>query len=146
DYHASMNDRRTDPLVDFLEKKYLPRSSYLTAASPGIGGAYATRYGLAEPVTILNTFPLERLDAREANRPVKLYWYSQVIGPNRGLETLMKAVAGIDRPFELHLRGSLHSQEYKLSLGAMAGNAMVSGRIFFHEPILAEAIIADANQ
>ena len=37
---------------------WLPRCPHFTAAAPLIGEAYATRYDLAQPTTVLNVFPL----------------------------------------------------------------------------------------
>jgi glycosyltransferase involved in cell wall biosynthesis len=142
DFHTGMNNVGSDRIITYLEKKYLPHCTYLTAASKGIGEAYVKKYGTRSPVTILNTFPVWRR-TMIPHEPVKFYWYSQVIGPDRGLEVLMEAASRISSPMELHLRGTFNDAGYKDSLLAQTGAKMPSVRIFFHEPILAEEIVAD---
>jgi glycosyltransferase involved in cell wall biosynthesis len=77
-------------------------------------------------------------------RPVRFYWYSQVIGPNRSLETLLEAAAMIKEPFEIHLRGSFQSTEYKKTLDLVTQSDRLKDKVFFHPPILSEQIIKDA--
>jgi glycosyltransferase involved in cell wall biosynthesis len=135
-----------DKLVEYLETNYLPHLSYMTAASQGIGKAYVDKYGVKRPVTILNVFPYEELPAGEVSDPVKFYWYSQVIGPNRGIELLLEAASRIRLPFEIHLRGSLQSKAYRDKLKELCGASGLWERLVLHEPILAERLIGDANR
>jgi glycosyltransferase involved in cell wall biosynthesis len=118
----------------------------MTAASKGIAIAYTEKYGITRPGVILNVFPLEELPVGLVNDPVKFYWYSQVIGPNRGVELLLDAAGKIDLPFEIHLRGSMYSEEYKNELKQRCERSGIWNRIFFHDPILAEQLVSDANQ
>jgi glycosyltransferase involved in cell wall biosynthesis len=117
-----------DDVVEHVERDYLPHASYTTAASPGIAAAYGARYGMREPTTILNVFPLS--DRPEAFRPgcpgepLRLYWFSQTIGPRRGLEDAVKAMGLLsNRALELHLRGTWHAgyRDQLLSLAASVG-------------------------
>jgi glycosyltransferase involved in cell wall biosynthesis len=157
DFHTGMNETATvslqDKLVEYLERKYLPRAVYITAASRGIGDAYRKKYGVSPPGTILNVFPFEELPAAAPGDPVRFYWYSQVIGPNRGIELLLEAASRISQPssrinppFEIHLRGSLYSDEYRDQLKAKYEATGVWANVYLHEPILAERLIADANR
>jgi glycosyltransferase involved in cell wall biosynthesis len=147
DFHTGMNEgpAPADSIVEFLERKYLPQCNYLTAASEGIGKAYAGKYGIEKPTTILNVFPREGVIPKKPNDSVKFYWYSQVIGPNRGLELLIEAAGRIKAPFELHLRGSLQNEEYRRRFNQLAGAAGIGEKIFYHEPILPEDIISDGS-
>src|SRR5580658_2482327 len=150
DFHTGMNESGTvsaqDKLVEYLERKHLPRAVYITAASRGIGDAYRKKYGVPQPETILNVFPFEELPATVPGDPVRFYWYSQVIGPNRGIELLLEAASRISLPFEIHLRGSLNSSEYRDQLKAKYEATGVWAKVYLHEPILAELLITDANQ
>ncbi|HVF80451.1 MAG TPA: hypothetical protein VM884_00875, partial [Flavisolibacter sp.] len=116
DFHTGMNESGTaskeEEVISFLEKKYLPQCDYLTAASKGINEAYADKYGIKKGVVIHNVFPRENVEASSVHQPVRFYWYSQSIGPNRSLEILMQAAAKIEEPFEIHLRGSFHTETY----------------------------------
>lgn len=94
-----------------VERDLLPRCDYVTAAAPGIAEAYRDRCGIALPACVLNVFPLadrpEVFRAPAVNEPVRLYWFSQTIGPDRGLEMAVQALARLRRyPAELHLRGT----------------------------------------
>jgi hypothetical protein len=62
DFHSGeLNDTPDNALriglTRELERRYLPRCDYLTAASPGIARAYADAYGVQGPTVLLNVFP-----------------------------------------------------------------------------------------
>ena len=152
DFHTGMNKSPLSPAkeevyIEYMERKYLPFCDYTTAASKGIGEAYAEKYGISLPTTILNSFPnVPMPHVQSTNSIVKFYWYSQVIGPNRNLEFLLKAASAIPMPFEIHLRGDFHSGDYKAGLESLARELGIESKIHFHAPILAEDIISDAMQ
>lgn len=144
--------------IEYLERKYLPHCDYLTAASDGIAEAYACKYGLDRPTPILNVFPLAPLAAhstseREARascradpshaNPLRLYWYSQVIGPGRGLEEAVQALALLPVPAELHLRGSAQPG-YVETLMNMAAGLAVGDRLHLHPPCPPDGLITEA--
>ncbi len=160
--------------IEYLERKYLPLCDYITAASDGIGEAYAIKYNLPLPTTILNVFPLETLSVRtdepvdgakdfihhspftihdpqtlkskiENLKPKKLYWYSQVIGPGRGLEEAVEALALLQHPCELHLRGT-SSEPFVTELTRLATKLGVQDRLFFYPPCSPDDLIAEAAQ
>lgn len=99
-----------DRLVEGFARQYLPRSAYMTAASPGIAEAYKAKYGIPLPATILNVFPLaerpRELRAMRPDGPLRLYWFSQTIGLGRGLEDVIQAMGQLKGcNIELHVRG-----------------------------------------
>ena len=102
------SDRR---LLHEIEKRYLPDCVHVTAAAPGIADAYAQAYGISRPNVILNVFPSSQAPAGatakgRAEPGPSIYWFSQVIGPNRGLECAVRAIGcALSRP-HLYLRGS----------------------------------------
>jgi hypothetical protein len=82
-----------------VEAPVLSGASFTTTSSEAIASAYRDRYGI-EPAVVHNTFPLPsappdflRLDPST----LRLYWFSQTIGPGRGLEDAIVAAgrAGI---------------------------------------------------
>jgi glycosyltransferase involved in cell wall biosynthesis len=115
DFHSGElpSERRYDTeraIVTDVERRYLPRCARVTASAPGIADAVAARYGMSRPHVVFNTFPrAERPSGAAGTRGAvpSLYWYSQVIGPGRGIEDAVAAVAMLDVPVELHLRGTL---------------------------------------
>jgi glycosyltransferase involved in cell wall biosynthesis len=98
-------------LVGEIERRWLPRCAYVTAASPGIADAYAETYGIPRPAVLLNVFP--RAESPPCATPKgtaapgpSIYWFSQTIGANRGLETAVRAIARARSRPHLFLRGA----------------------------------------
>jgi glycosyltransferase involved in cell wall biosynthesis len=116
DFH--LGDLPEDPIYDDerqlvrnIEARYLPRSAYVTAASPGIAQAYVEAYGIQRPRVVLNAFPLRHAAPGPTPRGLaqpgpSLYWFSQTIGPNRGLECAIRAVGLARLRPHLYLRGT----------------------------------------
>jgi len=121
-----------------IERRYLPRCDYLTAASPGISKAYAEAYVVQEPTVILNVFPKAEAPAGPtpkgtAQPSPSLYWFSQTIGSNRGLETVVEAISlSRSRP-TFFLRGN-PSPGYREQLTALAEKYGVGDRLGFLPP------------
>lgn len=112
DFHSAERAQRPDlsALAEAIERMHLPRCDYITASSPSIAEAYAAKYGIPKPVTILNVFPLSQrpktFRASTPGGPLTLYWFSQTIGAHRGLEDVIRAMGDLrDCGIELHLRG-----------------------------------------
>jgi glycosyltransferase involved in cell wall biosynthesis len=114
DFHSGQFVRGDqDPMARLTvaaERELLPRCTYVTAAAPGIAEAYRDLCAIPLPTTILNVFPRAdrpaRRTATSAEGPIRLYWFSQTIGPDRGLETAVAALPLLrGRPVEIHLRG-----------------------------------------
>lgn len=94
-----------------IERRYLPGCAHVTAASPGIAEAYEQTYGLTKPRVVLNTFPLAQAPKQatasgSAIPGPSVYWFSQTIGPDRGLESAMRAVGMAKTRPHLYLRGT----------------------------------------
>ena len=125
-------------LIASVEREYLPRCQFLTASSPGIAAEIARRYDVPEPQVVLNVFPwgdrpTRVIEVRDRQRDLpSLYWYSQTIGPDRGLEDAVDAVARIGMPVHLHLRGEI-SDHYRTALVARATRLGISGALHLHE-------------
>jgi glycosyltransferase involved in cell wall biosynthesis len=97
-----------------LENAYLPHARHFTGASDGIVAAYAGDYKMLSPNVVLNVFPR----ANAALGPTKMgrarpgpsiYWFSQTIGTNRGLECAVRAISRARSKPHLYLRGYLQS-------------------------------------
>ncbi len=109
-------------------RTYLPAARHVTAAAPLIADAIAKDYSV-RPSVILNVFPLDQAPAAPAtpgpvgrDRPVQLYWFSQTIGPNRGLEEMIPVLARLATPCELCLRGHVGAS-FLRQLSALAAAA-----------------------
>jgi len=115
DFHAAETSEAVgDPIlrstIAAIERSWLPRCVHLTAASPLIAQAYAEAFQIRIPVTLLNVFPRSMAPpgppaVNVGTGPRRLYWYSQTIGPGRGLERLVATLARACTPSQLTLRG-----------------------------------------
>jgi glycosyltransferase involved in cell wall biosynthesis len=113
-----------------IEARFLPQCHHLTAASPGIAKAYRDRYGV-NMTPILNVFPLSHAPSTVATyRPnndgvLSVYWFSQTVGPGRGLEQFIEAMGKTRRRITLSIRGSdlfgysMHLKAYAASVGVV---------------------------
>lgn len=120
-----------------LEERYIPRCDYVTAASDGIGTAYADTLGIEPPITILNVFPWSErennVSAAKLGEEVpdgarSLYWFSQTIGPDRGLEDALRALPHLSDDVLLSLRGGW-SPGYEDSFRDQARRLGVANRV-----------------
>ena len=92
DFHSAEREdsgagRLANALAERVERAVLPGAAFLTAASGSITSAYTAKYGV-RPVTINNTWALPTKPPNVAPSPgegLRLYWFSQTIGPGRGL-------------------------------------------------------------
>lgn len=127
-------------LIRAIEGRLLPGAAYVTAASPGIADAYVATYGIPRPTVILNTSP--RHSAPPAPTPCgvacpgpSLYWFSQTIGPDRGLECAVDAIARAASSPHLYLRG-MPARGYIELLRARAIERGVGDRVHVLEPAM----------
>jgi hypothetical protein len=113
DFHSAEHD--DSPAVQFvhaltrrIEQDTLSTAQFVTAGSAAIACAYAEVYGI-RPIPINNTFSLPTTPPSLTVNPksgLRLYWFSQTIGPGRGLEDVVRAVGVAGIPGELHVRGN----------------------------------------
>lgn len=139
---GNSNQKQTNIAIK-IEDYYLPKMDYVTAASPLIAEQYVNFYKREIPV-ILNVFPrTTKSAANKGNIPLKLFWFSQTIGQNRGLENIMLALKEISCEFEFHLLGNVE-QSYKHQLLSVLPLEK-SNTIFFHQSIAPDEIFEIAT-
>jgi glycosyltransferase involved in cell wall biosynthesis len=111
DFHSGETSGPGAPLVDALaariERAVLAGAAFVTTSSEAIASAYAERDGVRSTV-IENTFALpprapdvSRIDPER----LRVYWFSQTIGPGRGLEDAILALGRAGVAAHLALRG-----------------------------------------
>lgn len=129
--------------IDGIQRRLLARTVVATASSPLIADALSSRYG-ARPVLVLNSF--ERIEwsagGDEQDGVLDLYWVSQTIGPDRGIENAFEVLAGLARPWRMDLRGHVDAA-YRTALEALA--ATNNGRLRFLPTIDPAAVTASAR-
>lgn len=109
------NRSRPVGLLGKYEKIALQKGALAYTTSRAMADALGTFAGTHPPKVLLNVFPFadrENLDHLIKDRVDRsmpsIHWYSQTIGPGRGLEFLIEALAEVTIPVELHLRGNLY--------------------------------------
>lgn len=78
----------------YVEDRYMPACDYLTAASPLIAAVYKELLGGKEVAVVNNVFSIAGLQPLRTTggRPLRLFWFSQSLGPDRGLEVIVEAL------------------------------------------------------
>ena len=146
DFHDREHDdtaegRLSDALHARVVGELYPGAAFATAGSAAIADAYARKYG-RRPIAVHNTFPLPDTAASAPHEgPLRLHWFSQTIGPGRGLEQAIAAVgaAGIDA--ELALRGRI-SADYRRTLESLVHLQAPRLRLTLLPPIAPDALVA----
>jgi len=150
DFHVGEGKNiKVQQRVEIIEQRYLPRCMYLTAASPLMADALSKHYSIKRPIPIHNVFPWadrETLDGKIKDRrgdALSIYWYSQTIGLDRGIQDAIQAAGLIDAPIQIHLRGAL-SEEVKQALLALAAECGLADRLYFHERVSPTELLSRA--
>jgi glycosyltransferase involved in cell wall biosynthesis len=139
DFHlgefASHLQRRA---IHIIERTFLPHCAYITAASPGISEAYAKTYNIKRPTVVLNVFPLSHAPVSPTSGGTvspgpSIYWFSQTIGPTRGLETAVAALSLTRSRPHLYLRGAM-AAGFAQRLYELAREYGVGDRVHILEP------------
>lgn len=152
DFHRfETSNSKTNPdvvLKSQLEDRYIPFVHYLTASSPLIAEAYRQLFPFQNPTVILNVFNREitiKQPVINIDQPIKLFWFSQTIGVNRGLEdviTAMQLLKGY--PFELNILGFLTSKVKTDFIDKLLYTAPINIR--FHDPVAPDSLTEFASQ
>lgn len=102
------------PMLRDLERRLLCNAAHTTCPSHAMSGALTQEFGCRPPLVVYNAFAWSersRLDGltkdrRDKRRP-SIHWFSQTVGPGRGLEDLIGALSLIAHDCEIYLRGNL---------------------------------------
>lgn len=131
-----------------FEAKLARACTYCLAPSHAMADALANEFSAPHPTVVYNSFPDTPAIAvpapeRAPGMP-SLHWYSQSIGPGRGLELVCAALAFLDAPAELHLRGqaSPATREWLFGLVPEAWKP----RVFVHDTVPPAALAARIAQ
>ena len=153
DWHATLPKLPEQRRIEYLESTCLPQCSYVTAASPGIAMALEVKYGIPRPTVIRNSFPPgpslppPRPSSAVGCSPssFRLYWFSQVIGPGRGMEEAVDALALLPESVELHLRGDV-ANGFGESLKGRAEGTGVWERVTIHPPCPPRDLVRESSR
>ncbi|MGC1272194.1 MAG: glycosyltransferase [Planctomycetaceae bacterium] len=147
DFHSgeqggTAKESLSNRLAERIERLTLTEAAFLTAGSAAIAEAYDRKYGV-RPIPINNTFPLPERepDLTPSDGPgLKLYWFSQTIGPGRGLEDVIRAMGLAGLPGELHLRGNA-SGDYVETLRRQSAETAPMLQVVVHPPASPERMV-----
>lgn len=84
-----------------LEDAFIPNSAYITSSSPLIAEKYKAHYPDKKIRVILNVFPIKYNIKKnyiplEKPADLKIFWFSQTTGFNRGLQDVLQAMNRIE--------------------------------------------------
>ncbi len=99
-------------VIKKLERELAQNCTYCITTAHALATGLANAYQVPKPTVIYNVFPWaerQHIDGKIHDRCnlaiPSLHWFSQTLGPGRGLEVLFKALSKISTPLEIHLRG-----------------------------------------
>ncbi|MFN2494155.1 MAG: glycosyltransferase, partial [Pyrinomonadaceae bacterium] len=146
-----LSERETDPaqIVHLIENSYLSSCDYVSTPSQSIADRLQHDYGIKPPLVLYNVFPLYLAEGmlppqqRPRSARVKIHWFSQTIGPGRGIEEALEACGMLGRSVELHLRGNL-SKGYDVLLLALAAENKVDLKL--QSPVDHDDLIRSMDQ
>jgi glycosyltransferase involved in cell wall biosynthesis len=131
------NKTRPIKLLEKYEKFALKNSVLNYTTSESMAAGFAAFAGVEPHKVLHNVFPFAERDLLDGqfkdrtdlSRP-SMHWYSQTIGPGRGLEFLVKSLDKVNTPVQLHLRGNC-SEDFKTEL-TLIFPAEKGHQLFFH--------------
>ncbi len=152
DYHLGQvsNNNLYAYQTNLIETRFLKGASYTTAASPLIASAYKSRFPQLNPVTINNVFSKnfvnKNFNIYTEGDKLKLFWFSQTVGFNRGLEELIEAI-GLIQKKDIHLGilGSCSLDIKNVILDIAKKFGVKENQITFHTPVGLEELFDIAS-
>ncbi len=134
----------TNALAARVEAHVIANAAFATAGSPMIADKYRELYGV-RPLPIHNTFSISPVAPPErAMGPLRLYWFSQTLGPTRGLEDVVRAAGKSDAAIELHLRANV-IPGYLERLYRLRGDVAPRLEFVVHEPAAPDDMVTLAQ-
>lgn len=145
DFHPAESEDADAELTHALATRVVDDSikgvSFTTAASAPMAAAYEQRFAI-RPLVIHNVVarPTSLPRREEPGGALRLYWFSQVVGPKRGLEDIVRGVAAAGITAELHLRG-VARPDYIAHLRDLARRERADLHIIVHSPAVPDELV-----
>ncbi len=140
--------------LEQLERFLAQHCIYCLTTSQALSESIASTYNVPRPTVIYNAFSQSNIaendtaDKLYQQSTIKLHWFSQKIGPGRGLELLFQALHQLDLnsdySIEIYLRGQ-HSEETRYWVNSQVPNAWRS-HIFLESTVSNEKLLACTAQ
>jgi glycosyltransferase involved in cell wall biosynthesis len=136
--------------TEFIENKYFSKVDYLTVASPLIGEAYKILFPGLSPVVIKNVFPVSKfpsLPMKKNLSEIHLFWFSQKVGRNRGIEHTIKALGILkDLPINFIVLGNLSAEMKSYLLTLIAESQLEPEQVKFIASMYEDELFKLASQ
>lgn len=147
DFHCAEHESPDGELSNELGRRVMQWASdgaaFITAGSSAIAMACREEFGI-DAMPINNVFPLPASPPFEkrvrSNDEFAVYWFSQTIGPGRGLEDVIRALGLTTRKASLTLRGCPDAA-YVDGLRALAAREAPRVRVDVEPPIAPELMV-----
>jgi glycosyltransferase involved in cell wall biosynthesis len=150
DFHRAETSGPDAPLVGALaarvEQSAADGAAFVTTSSEAIAAEYQRACGI-DATVIHNTFPLPTHSPdffRSDSSRLRIFWFSQTIGPGRGLEQAVTAIGRVDSDAELTLLGRPQAS-FVEDLLAAARTSAPRLRIVHRAPVPPDAIVDAAR-
>jgi glycosyltransferase involved in cell wall biosynthesis len=152
DFHRGEFDDKSNQVkkIKHIENKYIPLITSITTASPLITQAYKDIFSNLSIKTINNCFPisyaLDQLCDLQI-KPLQLFWFSQYIGKERGLETVIESMSRFsNKEITLTLLGTV-SNEIKIYFLSLSQKFNLNMKqIIFLDPVSEKDIVQIASK
>ena len=134
-----------------LEYRYVHRCSHVSAVSRPVAEAFAVRFNRELPVVVHNCHPWsdrQELDGRVLQRKgpaISLYWFSQTVGLNRGIQDAIRAAGLLNVPIQIHLQGTA-DDEIVRELRWLATECSPKTSLHFHGPVRPVELLSRAAE
>ncbi|MDH3975266.1 MAG: glycosyl transferase family 1 [Deltaproteobacteria bacterium] len=143
--------KRPAKMLRKLEQQLLASCNHVTCTSQVMAEALSRRYNCKTPTVIYNTFSLEEgnhldskiIDRKNTDLP-SVYWFSQTLGPSRGLEDLFSALPLLKNRVEIHLRGKPIPEWKKWLETQVTGDWL--NYIYIHPPVTNTELLSRAAE
>jgi glycosyltransferase involved in cell wall biosynthesis len=126
-------------LLQEIEKSALEKGIFNVTTSEKLALRLAKAYQVQVPTVIYNVFPstphLFQLK-KNYQEPIKLFWFSQTVGPGRGIEEFIQLLRRINKATELHLLGNVTTNYKEKLMQLMPSKHLLK----FHPPVAAIAL------
>jgi glycosyltransferase involved in cell wall biosynthesis len=125
-------------LNKYIEETYFGQTDYFTAASPLIAKNYRDTYPYLSPLVINNVIPKTNLVIKPNFQPqgvLKLLWFSQTVGSDRGLEAVIAAISKAQARVELHLLGHCSGRDLAMLNSLAKEHHLSADQLHFHAPL-----------
>lgn len=157
DFHR--NEYSDDPnhsdvrIKTYLEEKYFPQYDYIITASPLISQEYSKHFPSLSFKTILNVFEKFHQshsidnDNNDKKYALKLFWFSQTVGHNRGLEDIIHAIHKCNTTLiELHILGNPRIEVILRINGLAESYHFEKNQINFYDPVPPDEVFSLASK